>query len=156
MTSLAYRQARDHVRSFSDESEQVMKAHKQAMECLDCEAFLQMGIDAFNWLIFADEMVRTHIHEHPKPDETNDVANRLYELFECWMKPVVVAKKLIGKHESRGFALDNVKEFEACVASAEAILRAAVGEKRILSTTLESILSEAVLEFERGETSEFV
>ena len=51
---LAFRNARNHVRDFAFEGEELMAKHSQAMECRDCEAFLQMGIDAFHWILRAD------------------------------------------------------------------------------------------------------
>ncbi len=48
---LAFRTASRHVQAFSDESEGVLKQRAEATECRDCEYFLQLATDTFDWLM---------------------------------------------------------------------------------------------------------
>ena len=65
--SIILRTARRHVANFADECD-VLKDHQQAMECRDCDAVLQLGIDAFAWLVRADERLRSAIYSGAEYD----------------------------------------------------------------------------------------
>ena len=52
--SLVFRTAERHVNNYTRESSGLMAEHREAMDCRDCEAFLQLAIEAFHWLIRAD------------------------------------------------------------------------------------------------------
>lgn len=55
--SLTFRTARKHLENLQAEAD-VMMAHHEAMECHDCEALVQLGIDAFDWVMRADSDIR--------------------------------------------------------------------------------------------------
>ena len=58
MSALVLQTAKRHVKHFVDESN-VMRDHHEAMDCFDCQAFLQLGIDTYDWIVRADQVIRS-------------------------------------------------------------------------------------------------
>lgn len=61
LDNLAFRTARSQVHNLRGEYDELMVRRRDATDPLDCEAFLQLGIDAFAWLTRADESIREAI-----------------------------------------------------------------------------------------------
>src|SRR3990170_60373 len=90
--SLALRYAKRHVRHYRDEQEKIMTEHREAMDCFDCEAFLQLGIDAFTWLTKADTVIHQAIYKGLyEYDPEVDAA--LEDMYRGWLKPCDDAEK---------------------------------------------------------------
>jgi hypothetical protein len=151
MSTLAFREARRHVYSFSDESE-LMRDHREAMECLDCEAVLQLGIDAFNWLVLADETIRRAIYRGAEFDD--DAFPMIADLFRHWLKPCSVVNKWIAVQKNRGYNLANLEEFRRCEREVQAIVRSLDADT--LTEPMRGLRDSAVTEHRDGQTAEFV
>jgi len=150
LDSLAYRTAKNRIHSFAGEGEEMVVRHDQAMECFDCRDFLQLGIDAYQWLTRADEQLREEvfagqIDHNAEADQAIDV------LYKTWLKPCDFAEKWITVQQQRNFEIENLTEFRRCVEEVRAIVRdnphvgPQMAEKRDL----------AIAEFERGATVEW-
>ena len=149
--SLALRAARRHVHTFADECE-IQKNQRDVDDCLDCEAFLQLGIDAFRWLIRADEAHRKGVFSGQDYDAEFDRV--IQELFRLWLKPCVYADELVTALQARGCELTNLAEFRRCEREVLAIVRAL--EDASLTEPMQQLRDSAVTEHRNGETAEFV
>jgi hypothetical protein len=151
MSILALREARRHVCTFTDEAE-IMRNHREAMECHDCEAFLQLGIDAFNWLVRADQTIRKAVFSGGEYDAEADEA--IQELFKAWLKPCAFANQWIAVQEQRHYHLANLEEFRKCEQEVRSIVKAM--EKDELTDAMRELRDSAVMEHRNGETAEFI
>jgi hypothetical protein len=149
---LAYKMARQHVDSFEQESA-LMREHQEAMDCRDCEAFLKIGIDAYRWLVFADEQIRRAVYRGDA-----DVDHRLHEaveqLFIAWLRPCQLAEEWIGLQEKRGFEVDNLGDFRRCEEECRAIVKSLSDDE--LTDSVRKLRDEALTELRDGQTAEFV
>ncbi len=149
---LAYRTARRHVRSFEKESK-LTDNHRAAMDCFDCEAFLQLGIDAFHWLVLADETFRRAIFQgaaqyNAKTDQA------IKRLFVAWLRPCQRAMQWIDLQERRGYRVANLDEFRKCQEEVLAIAQSL--ESDVLTDAMRKLRDEALREHRHGKTAEFV
>jgi hypothetical protein len=151
MSILALREARRHVYSFADESE-IMRNHREAMECMDCEAVLQLGIDAYHWMILADETLRRCTYRGDRCEA--EMFQLLERLFREWLKPCSIANEWIAIHKSRGYDLANLEEFRKCEREVVAIVGSFDGDA--MTDPLREVRDSAVMEHRNGETAEFV
>jgi len=110
--------ARDHVGMFSD---QVMRAHEEAMDCRDCEDFLKMGIEAFRWIERAHNNIYQSIYDGDTVFD-HELDESLTKLYESWLTPCAHAEKWIAVQVSRGYYPDNLTEFRTCQENARDIL----------------------------------
>jgi hypothetical protein len=151
MTTLAFREARKHVYSFSDESE-FMRDHREAMECLDCEAILQLGIDAFHWLVRADESLRRAAYRGDEVDA--ETFEMLAQLFRHWLKPCAVVSAWIDVQGDRGYTLENLQELRKCEREVRSIVDSLSTDE--LADSVRNLRDEAVAEHRDGHTAEFL
>ncbi len=98
------------VKFYADESHRLMKDHYDAMSCLDCEGFLQSGINAFEWLKRTEEMLREADYEGIF-DFTQEIHCAFDVLYVAWLKPCDVAEQWIAKVSDDGFEIKNLSEF---------------------------------------------
>lgn len=150
MDSLAFRTARAHVHNLSSEYDELMVRHREATDCFDCEAFLQLGIDAFGWLTRADQSIRKDMFSgRLEYDEgVTAAAERLYKL---WLRPCDDVEKWIAKQEACGYNVSNVEEFRRCVSEVKAIVRA----NTEVAGELAEIRDEAIEADARGESTDW-
>lgn len=155
--SLTLRTAEGHIECYERESG-LMAQHAEAMECWECEAFLQLGIDAFAWIMRADRQFRMAIYRGEK--EFNPEAEKsLHALCKNWLgAPCELAVLLIEAQRTRGYEIDNLEDFQRCVVEMTAIVKA--GEEGDDHTTLPKHISgyrdEAADEHRNGQTAEFI
>jgi hypothetical protein len=154
--SLVLRAASDNLTLYEQyASDRGIVDHNHAMECLDCEACLQLGIDAFRWLVEADEViscaVAKDIIEYDEKVEAEILA-----LFRRWLAPCEFANRWIDVQVKRGYQPDNLSEFRRCEAEVNAIVSSQDNTDRQMSDELIRMRDEALEEHRRGETSEFV
>jgi hypothetical protein len=152
MSVLALREARRHVRSFADESE-LLADHADPAQCVDCDALLQVGIDAFHWLVRADETIRLAIYRGQVAHDSL-VEGALAALARAWLNTCGAANGLIALHLGQGDSLSNLAEFRRC----EAEMRAMVDSWRTdeITDAIRALRDGAIEEHRRGETAEFV
>ncbi len=154
--SLAYQNARTHVQAFVFQGEELMDRHNAAMECQDCEAFLQMGIESFDWIIRADNSLRAAAAAG-KFAFTEEVDLAFKWLAKAWLKPCTFAEQLIRTQTERNFQLENLAEFQKCCEEMRAIVAFnEQGNDEVLPEALMPIRNQAILELKHGQTSEFL
>ncbi len=113
MESIAFRSAKRHVKTFARTSK-LMQAHREAMDCRNCEDFLQLGVDAYEWLKRAEEALRENLYKgrrrnDPKLSEAFDM------MYNTWLWPVEFADEWIAKQIHKGYIPDNLENFrKAC------------------------------------------
>jgi len=121
LDNLAYRTARSHIRDFASESDELMLRHDEAMQCRNCETYLQLGIDAFSWLERADSQIRTSLAEGKfLPDAEVDAAFEF--LYRLWLRPCKFANDWIAIQLKRDYAIDNLEKFQECASKAREIV----------------------------------
>lgn len=110
--------ARDRVAQFEDAVDPLMNDHHAAMNCLDCEAFLQKGIDAIRWLRLAEQAVMSQhkLAVTLVPTEFYVWLDGAYNAFVLRSK---LAQQWITDCDARGYSVANSKEFFNCLESAE-------------------------------------
>ena len=109
--------AKSRVAQFEDAVNPLMIDHQAAMNCFDCEAFIQTGIDAVCWLGLAEQAV---LNQHKSgatlvPQEFYPWLEGGYNTF---LRRSEFAKQWIGECDSRGDSLAKADEFDRCVESA--------------------------------------
>jgi hypothetical protein len=152
MSVLQLRVARRRLKSFADESK-LIDGHRQAMERLDCEAFLQLGIDAYDWLVRADQAIRKAMlaggEEHsPRTEQA------LENLFRAWLEPCKLANKWITSIGKRGQSPENLARFRECETEVRAIVRFL--DDDMMTDAMRAMRDEAISEHESGQTAEMV
>jgi hypothetical protein len=118
--SIAFKSARRHVRFYARQS-QLMERHEEAMECRDCEDFLQLGIDALKWLQRAEEELRLSVYSGERLNSV-ELSDGLDRLYHVWLMPVHSAEQWIAAQAARGYTPDNIHEFRhACEQAREIV-----------------------------------
>ena len=154
--SLVFRTAERHVSNYTRESSDLMAEHREAMDCRDCEAFLQLAIEAFRWLIRADLDLRIAAGEGIADYNASD-DDRLRQLCRDWLVPCAYAEQWIARQLERGYRIENLAEFRMCCEEMRAIVKSfddADGDP--LPPGLIELRDRAIEEHLRGETSEFI
>lgn len=145
--NLALRTARTYVRNYANEGDELMARHLAAMDCRDCEAFLQLGIDAFHWLNRADCQTRLAVFEgraafDPEFDEA------LGNLYQMWLRPCEIAERWISVQSQRGYTPDNLAEFRECFEEVKAIVAPSVE----VGGQIEEMRDQAIEDYAAGRT----
>lgn len=149
--SVALRAARRHVNTFTDESE-ILQDHQGEVDARDCDDFLQLGIDAFAWLVRADETIRAAVYQGLPHEERSDEAIR--ELFLGWLRPCAAANEWIDSLAVGRSGPGNAAEFRRCEREVRAIVKSWQADE--LTDAMRDLRDRALAEHERGETAEFV
>lgn len=121
MTPLALRAAQDHLKTYSAVSDDLIAHHQEAMSCLDCEDFLRLGIDAFDWLMRADLSIRRAVYRG-EAEYDQQLDSVVVKLLQVWLVPCDFALKWANEQRSRGFRVENLEQFEKCHREAAAML----------------------------------
>lgn len=106
----------------ADFDEQLMEDHAAAMDCLDCETHIQMGIDAIRWLELAEQAVIRVSSENPDFQaihEGKSLNEWLKSCYRSFLEKAEHARAWIFECESRGFEVSNRSRFESTIESAE-------------------------------------
>jgi hypothetical protein len=152
---LAMHAAAHNVELYEQHAEKIISDHHEAMECLDCQAFLQLGIDAFRWLVSTDEIIVKAVAEGIAEYDA-DLESKLDELFRRWLVPCDFANEWVDVQLKRGYQPDNLRKFRKCQAEARAIVKSIDITTRQMSDSLIDLRDEAIEEHRRGETAEFI
>jgi hypothetical protein len=94
----------------------VIAEHREAMDCLNCESFLQKGIYAYRWLERFEKVCdeADSLGMFGNDQESAAYVDVVRELYKRWLTRGQEAEKWIAQVEERGFCIDNVEEFRAC------------------------------------------
>jgi len=123
------------------------------MECYDCETLLQVGIDAFQWLVRADESIRRAVFSARLDYEAEQVQSAMELLLKAWLEPVPRVNQVISRQLDRGFALDNLDEFRECESQVRSIVDSL--QEQVLHDGLAAMRDSAAQEHLAGQTMEF-
>ncbi|MBW3538844.1 MAG: hypothetical protein KY476_01100 [Planctomycetes bacterium] len=126
--NLVLRLARHRLQEYADDAE-LMRQHAEAVECRDCEEFLQAGIDTFRFLRTAEELLREADWRglHPMTPETREA---LHFLYAAWVEPCEDTKCWIRILSERGFKPDNADEFNRVSDEAHELLERSDWQRR--------------------------
>ena len=153
--NLALRTATTFVNLYAHEDE-VMTDYGQAMDCRDCEAFLQLGIDAFNWVIRADQIARQAMFEGTADFDHDAAEDGICALCRLWLKSCDRAEKWIALQLSRNLNVDNLDRFRECYAQMHAIVKVQDAADEEMPEVIAELRDRAIKEHRNGETAEFV
>ena len=114
MSDLSYELAKLRIRRYRNESEGLLQTHREAMECRDCEDYLQQGLDALDCVRKADALLREADYEGIF-EYSEEVREAIRALYAEWLVPCEYAEELIQKQFQRGYQPDNLEKFRtAC------------------------------------------
>ena len=151
--TLDYRTAQMHVLNYKRESNDLMEAHQEAMDCRDCEALLQLGIEAFGWIIRADRVNRDAVYKGVKEYDPG-IDDEIAALCRDWLVPCDYAEKWIAKQLERGYQIGNLGEFRKCCQEMQAIVEAqAEGDGEPLPIAMIKLRDQAIDDHRNGKTS---
>jgi hypothetical protein len=153
MESLAFRTARKHIQNYERESG-VMAEHDEAMDCLDCELYLQLGIDAFDWVMRADRNFRAAAAEHEEA-YSQELQNALQGFCKSWLMHCETAEAWIKRQLARGFEIDNLVVFRECCRQMQAIVKFNESTApEILPDAMIRLRDQALEDYRHGKTAE--
>jgi hypothetical protein len=153
---LALRHAQVVVKSYADE-EGRLREHHEAMECRDCEDFLQLGIDAFDWIVRADQLIREAAYRNVAGLDYAQAERAVRTLCEAWLKPCKQAQAIIAGQTERGFCIENLARFRKCCEEMQAIVKAQTStEEEVIPDPITQLRDDAIQEYRDGQTAEFI
>jgi hypothetical protein len=103
--------AQKQVEAYSAKDDELMATHQQAMECRDCEEFLDTGIHAYQWLRRAEETAREAAREGIEVSPDAVAAIKL--LYRSWLRPCAHAEQRIREQEAAGYHVSNLADFRS-------------------------------------------
>lgn len=153
--TLALQTATSHVEQYVKQYEFAMHLHYAKMDCYECEAFLQLGIDAFRWLLRADYGLRQGIYGGTIEYDAKAEAT-LEQLFRTWLVPCEFADRWAKSQCDRGFVVSNLSDFRKCCEEGRAIVELIDdSDTDAMSEQLANLRDQAIYEQQHGETAEF-
>ena len=101
--------------------DRILQAHTEAMDCRDCEDYLRLGLQAFNWLRTACKHIAEDIHSG-QGVFNEELEQSITELYANWLEPCAEAEEWAAQQEHRGYTVDTATEFRGCCQEARDIL----------------------------------
>lgn len=152
MSELLYiKSAQMSVNGFTSlvDDELILESNR-AVDCMDCEALLLVGIQAFDGISRVDECIREAVFAKKiTVDEKFDDA--ILRLYKAWMIPTANAIRWAETCKDHGFDVANLEEFMRCVEEAQSI----IGSNFSKSSAIRQLEQEAIEEYRSGKTAEF-
>jgi hypothetical protein len=116
--SLELQIARSKIQQYEhDAEESVVRASRQAQDCMECETFLDVGIAALEWLERAEESI--NVAEAEGFEIPTGVDEAIAVLHVAWLRPCHFAEKWIAKCQATGYDIRNLAAFRDCCARAQ-------------------------------------
>lgn len=112
LDSLTFRTARTQVHAFRSESDELELRRQASQQFADCLGFLQLGIDAFQWLERARRQIEQAIRDG-KLEPTAELDDAIEALYRLWLPAAELAQSRIGEFESAS-QFENFDEFREC------------------------------------------
>ncbi len=125
----------------------------------DCDLFLRIGVEAFEWLCEADTEYHRRIYAAPDSIDAEHTIATLAGLFRRWLEKQDIAEAWIAKVQHNGLPLENLEKYRECCRNAAAIVRhwdADFSEGEELSAPMATLMDEAIQEHLDGKTAEFL
>jgi len=153
----ALRTAKQYVENFAkDFDEQLISDHQDAIECFDCEDFIRTGVDAYRWLILADQRFRRLILERKIDEPVQEKISELLErLIRSWHATSLVVDQRLATLLAKGFEVD-VGEFRDCEHQIKAMVEFLDAESSAVTEPLQQLCDRADEEHRSGQTAEFI
>ena len=152
---LALQTATSHVEQFATQYEYARREQFEGKDVYQCEAFLQLGIDAFRWLLRADYGMRQAFYSDVA-DYDSKMESVLMQLFREWLVPAEFAEQRAKAQSERGFAVSNLPQFRECCEEVRAIVDSFDDhDSNAMSEQLATLRDQAIYEQQHGETAEF-
>jgi hypothetical protein len=144
-------------RKRSDEYDEVVRMSNDGCDCKDFEVCLRVGIQYFDWIIASDERYRSALY-NGKTAYDKEVEDALENLIRGWHRNGELVLKAAQQFSQLGFDVEGMAEFQRRFDEAAAIVESLdeTDEDRIMSQPLIDLRDQAVLEHERGTTTEFI
>jgi hypothetical protein len=146
--SLAYRIAEKHLAAFATES-QLLVANRATVNPADCEAIVQLGLDAFQWLMRADRayriaMFRGQIEHNPELEKA------LHQDCSTWLEHASSTWRELQSGHAKELPLDNREALIRQIEEMTAILDASqpTGVREELPPQMVPLRDAAVAEHE--------
>lgn len=128
--AIAYRLARDQVQRFQNELDPMTRHEAEVLEN-ESEDLLQLGIDAYRWIVRAERRLRENVRAG-NVDHPADAIEAIADLYKLWLIPGSLIEARIAQQTALG--AENAAEFrEVCLAVREKLNAMAwVGKSRKL------------------------
>jgi hypothetical protein len=111
------------IHEYADDFGDLMSRHEDAMECRDCEEFLQRGIESARFLFIAENIFRDADYRGISPYD-DELRNAVESLYLAWFNPSEFADKWIDRLKTRGYVPDNLDTFrQTCESMRDAVER---------------------------------
>ena len=110
--------AKSKIDRYEQEAEgSIIHESRQAVDCLDCEEFLDKGIAALGWLQRSEEVLLEASAEcvfenHPQVETAIELA--IETLYAAWLRPCEKAEAWIASCQGNGYSMRNVEVFRDC------------------------------------------
>ena len=155
--TITFGAARNHAGHYgSVYHDRVTQESRETVDCGDCEAFLQLGIDAAQWYLRADREQRLIAYERGEDIDPEKQAI-IEQWFRDWLAPGDFAERWVARVEAQGRSPANLSKFRAIREEMRAIVEFLDGEvDRELPKGLIPLRDKATEEYRDGLTSEFV
>ena len=111
METLDLQIARKRIQGYEEDA--LIRQSAEAVDCMDCEEFLNSGIQAFRWLDRAEETRREAIYQGLVEFDPT-VAKAIEALYLAWLRPCTRAEQWIANVQSYGHIPNNLDEFRQC------------------------------------------
>lgn len=153
MDLLYLRNARQSVHGYTSfaSADCVICESQQAVDCMDCEAFIECGIASFRFLMHASEKVREAVYDG-KIEFSIEFENAILALVKDWLTPVAVAEQWIARCLANGYSVEKLSQFRECVDEARALV--GFDQERAMSAAAADLRDRALQEHQNGETVE--
>ena len=137
MSTATFQIAKQRFEQYSaDFNEQLMEDHAAAMDCWDCEAHIQMGIDAIRWLELAERVFNQICMENSSVRPTVDglsFGEWLSSQYRSFLARSEQAQSWIANCERQGYTVSNKQQFASTVELAEDWLEQSDWQSRTVS-----------------------
>ena len=152
--SLAFRTAKNLVDFYAHEDHDgnAIVRHQHAMDLSECEDFLQLAINAFDWLMRADLSFRKAIYRDTK-NYDQEVDDALSKLLKHWQSPCEFAERWAADLANRGFHVANLARFRECCRAVAGMLTS--DAEFFSSEDLVHLRDAALDEHAQGKTIEY-
>ncbi len=155
LDTLAFRTAKSLVTGYENEAALHARPN-ESVECRNCEDFLQLGIDAFDWIVRADRLVRHAMFNGIGEFDHDQAEDAICALCRGWLEPCELANKLVAFQHQRGFRVDNLDRFRECCVEMQAIVHAQNAMDDEIPNAVAELRDKAIEEHRDGQTAEFV
>jgi hypothetical protein len=154
--SLAYRTAEKQLAAFVAESHFLAAGHGPVHPA-DCEAILQLGLDAFQWLMRADRTYRMAMFR-AEMEYSPDLEKSLHQDCLAWLEQASATLRELQSDRARNLQLDNREGFVRQIEEMTAIVAAyqADDTQEELPPQMAPLRDAAIAEQKNGQATEFI